>query len=70
MATNEDNRMNRKRVKGFCRLHSRDYTNSTLCAEACADELDLCDDDAECTIPEYVFEITMSYYDDNGPLKG
>ena len=59
--TNADNEVNRFMVRRWMQLHAREYTNSTNAAENCANDLDLCDDDAEATIPEYVFEIALEY---------
>jgi hypothetical protein len=60
-------RNNRKKVRGWMRLHSRDYDNSTQAAEACADEFNFYENTTDYKIHEFVFEEAMAFFDDNGP---
>lgn len=64
--SNADNKTNRSRVQRWMRYNAKDYDNSTQAAENCANELDLCDDDYDCSIPEYIFEIAIDFFDLHG----
>jgi hypothetical protein len=57
----EDNKINRQHVVGWCKNHSGEFDTGTQLAEACADALDLFDDETE-SIPAYVFDIAKSHY--------
>lgn len=56
---------NRRRVRGYCRLHHREYDTSTQLAEACGNDLELYLDDDSATLPEFVFEIALEYKEDD-----
>lgn len=58
---NTDNKVNRQHVVGWCKRHSSEFDNANQLADACADALDLYDNESE-SIPKYVYEIAGSYY--------
>lgn len=59
--TKFDTPENRRRVRGYCRLHHREYDNSTQLGEACANDLELYLDDDGATIPDFLWEIALEF---------
>lgn len=58
---NADNKINRQHVVGWCKRHTSEFDNANQLADACADALDLYDDESE-SIPGYLSEIAKTYY--------